>query len=323
MDFYEAVNKAENEIRSLIGGEPGPLNINGAVNRFPTNGKPGNKTGWYIGYRNENDFLVVIAGDWKQDVKHKIIPNTGTGSRTRTAEETAFIQKCFEDAEKQNEKVKKKAAKRAKFILAKAKEVETHPYLIKKGVKAHGARLYKGMLLIPVLDKDGEIISLQFIAPDGNKRFLKGGTVAGGRFEIPGEGEPILCEGFATGASIAEATGRPVIVAFNAGNLVKVCEPGMTIAGDNDQWTKKENEPWNPGREKALTVAWQHNSLIVIPTFPNIETKPTDFNDLHALSGLDIVKDQINDAVLPHEYLLRELKTDVGACYRSENTTKA
>ena len=66
MDFNEAVNIAEDEIRSLIGGDPGPLNINGEVNRFATNGKPSDKTGWYVGYRNENDFLVVVAGDWRQ-----------------------------------------------------------------------------------------------------------------------------------------------------------------------------------------------------------------------------------------------------------------
>jgi len=319
MDYFDALSTAENEIRSLIGGEPGPLNITGKINRFATNGKPRDRTGWYVGYRNENDFLVVVAGDWRSGEKHKIIPNKGTG--TRTAEHSAFIKKCFEDAEKQREKTQKKATDRAKFIWDKAKPAENHAYLDKKGIKPHGTRLYKGVLIVPVLNDAAEIVSIQFISGDGGKRFLKGGTVAGGRFQIPGEGDPILCEGFATGASIAEATGRTVVVAFNAGNLLKVAEPGMTIGGDNDNFTKdhKTGEPWNPGREKALTAAWEQNCQVVIPVFQNTDSRPTDFNDMHVLENLDAVRQQIDGAVSPQEYLLKELKTDVGACYRPEH----
>ena len=180
-------------------------------------------------------------------------------------------------------------------------------------------RIYKESIIIPVIGKDCDIVSIQFIGPDGFKKFLKDGKVAGGRFEIPGEGEPLLCEGFATGASIHEATGRPVVIAFNAGNLEKVAEPDMTIAGDNDQFTKKDGFPWNPGREKALTAAWERNCQLVIPTFSDIGSRPTDFNDLYLLSGLDAVRDQLSNAVYAHEYLLEELKTDLGAAYRPEH----
>ena len=315
MDYYTNVNNAENEIRAVVGGNPGPLNINGQINRCSTNRKRGDKPVWYVGYRNENDFVVVVFGDWRSGEKHKFCSKTGT----RTAEETAFIKKCMEDAEQQRQKLEKKARKRAAFIWGKAREVETHPYLETKEIKAHGARLYKGMLLIPVYDKDGALCSLQFIAANGNKRFIKGGKTSGGRYLIPGEGNQIICEGFATGASIAEATGRAVVVAFNAGNFLKVAEPGMTIAGDNDAWTTKKNMPWNPGREKALTAAYEHNCPVVIPSFPDTGTKLTDFNDLHVLEGLAAVKDQISNAVLPQEFLLNELQADVGACYRPEH----
>ena len=176
------------------------------------------------------------------------------------------------------------------------------------------------MLIIPVMDTKGEIVSLQFIGKGGTKRFLKGGKVADGSWTIPGSDDQILCEGFATAASIYEATGATVRISFNAGNLVKVAEPGWTIAGDNDQFTKdRHGDPWNPGREKALTAAWQHNCRVVIPAFSDTQTKPTDFNDLYVLEGLAAVADQIAGAVYPQEYLLEELQVDVGACYRQEH----
>jgi putative DNA primase/helicase len=58
-----------------------------------------------------------------------------------------------------------------------------HPYLIKKKIGPHGIRQYKEALIVPIY-VDGEIVSLQFISPDGSKRFLKGGRTKGGYFMI-------------------------------------------------------------------------------------------------------------------------------------------
>ena len=315
MDYTTNVNNFESEVRAVIGGDPGPIRTDESIHRFSTSGKRGDKSGWYVAYAN-GDFVAGVFGDWREGLTRNYCSKNGT----RTTEETLFFKKSLADAEEQRQKVQRKATDRAKFIWRKAADVETHLYLETKGIKAHGAKVYKGMLVVPVHDKDGAIISLQYITPDGNKRFLRGGKTSGGRYLIHGEGDPIICEGFATGASIAEATGRPVVVAFNAGNLLKVAEPGQTITGDNDQWTTDRNgEPWNPGRQKALTAAWQHNCLVAIPTFSDTETQRTDFNDLHSLSGLDVVRAQIGGAVYAHEYLLRECESDVGAGYRSEH----
>ena len=56
---------------------------------------------------------------------------------------------------------------------------DTHPYLASKAVAAHGLRLYKGALVVPVRDLAGTLQGLQFISPGGVKRFLKGGRVQG------------------------------------------------------------------------------------------------------------------------------------------------
>ena len=313
MALIDNVNTFENEIRDRI-GDPGHIQTDGSLHRFDTD-KRGDKCGWYVAYA-DGDFVTGAYGSWKGE-KHKFCSKNGT----RTNADQAIYKKRMAEAKQARLDAGEKAKRRAAWIWENATEAaEDHPYLLKKGIKPHGVKEYKSVLIIPVMNKDGDITSIQLIGGDGSKRFLKGGSVAGGSFTIPGEGEWILCEGFATGCSIAEATGQPVVVAFNAANLLKVAEAGMTIASDNDAFTHdRHGDPWNPGREKALMAGWQHNCKVVIPTFSDIGTEPTDFNDLHALAGLEVVKDQIDGAVLPQEYLLNELKTDPGACYRPEH----
>jgi len=102
-----------------------------------------------------------------------------------------------------------------------------HPYLTRKSVQSHGVRAFRNTLVIPVINGAQEITSLQLIAPDGARRFLKGGRVAGG-FYVLGDAwtapTVIIAEGYATAASVHEATGLPVVVAFFAGNLAAVSE---------------------------------------------------------------------------------------------------
>ena len=98
-------------------------------------------------------------------------------------------------------------------------------------------------------------MSLQFIAADGSKRYLSGGTTAGayhslGKPPQPG-GRLHLAEGYATSASIHEATGDPAVVAFSAGNLPAVAQimrvkfPAVEIivwADDDVAGVKKANQ---------------------------------------------------------------------------------
>ena len=152
---------------------------------------------------------------------------------------------------------------------------DDHAYLTRKRIKAHGARLHKGVLLIP-MRADGAIHSLQFIGEGGDKRFLTGGRVAGCYFSIGDtKGAAALCiaEGFATGATIHEATGYPVAVAFNAGNLLAVAKAmrekfpdlPLILCADDDRKT-----PGNPGLTKATEAARTVGGLLVIPEFVGV-----------------------------------------------------
>jgi putative DNA primase/helicase len=114
------------------------------------------------------------------------------------------------------------------------------------------------------------------------------------------KGVLIVCEGFATGASIHEATGHAVAVAFNAGNLEAVALAmrakfpalRLTLAADDDHLTTG-----NPGMTKATAAARAVGGLVAVPVFPGDRPdKATDFNDLHQLAGLEAVRAGIEAA---------------------------
>lgn len=128
-------------------------------------------------------------------------------------------------------------------------------------------------------DTGGIIHSLQFIDGEGNKRFLSGGRKKGCYFPIGSPGEPLcIAEGYATAASIHEATGFPVAVAFDAGNLepvaramrAKFSKIKIILCADNDAQT-----PGNPGLTKAREAAAACGALLAVPHCHG------DFNDLY------------------------------------------
>ncbi|MCJ7601683.1 MAG: AAA family ATPase, partial [Desulfobulbaceae bacterium] len=192
------------------------------------------------------------------------------------------------------------AAKRAAKIWRDAKPAtDDHSYIIAKGVKPYGLRLHGDCLVIPLRDSQGKLWSLQFIGPDGTKRFLSDGRKRGCYFAI---GKPTgvlcFCEGFATGASIHEATGYAVAVAFDAGNLIHVATalrsklPDLQIilSADNDI----NGDEMNVGIEKATEAARAVGGFMAVP---ELDGHKCDFNDLHQAKGLDAVKVCIEAAV--------------------------
>lgn len=181
--------------------------------------------------------------------------------------ETMRRQRHQEDTRRHAE-----AAKRAAQLLGKCKPATNdHPYLRRKGVKAYGLFQLREQLVVPVRNTAGVLWSLQFIAPEGDKRFLTGGRKRGGYFAI-GRPDRVLClaEGYATAASVFEATGYATAVAFDAGNLEAVAKalrtkfPRITlvICADNDSKT-----PGNPGVSCAMAAARAVGGRVAVPSF--------------------------------------------------------
>lgn len=259
----------------------------GKLHRFPTNEKAGNKDGWY--FLHSDGVPNGQFGCWRSDIESSWKADLG---RPYTPKELERLKEQSSKIFIQRQVERKEAQLRAKSIWDKATEAIDHPYIVKKGIRPYIARQYMGILVIPLYQQK-EIASLQFINKDSEKQFLKGGTVSGSYCEIGAIVEPspiCICEGYATGATIHEATSYPVIVAFNAGNLYKIAKLIKTqypnfdliIAGDDDFQNEK-----NPGRKSATEAALATQARLVFPSFNEPrEAGQTDFNDMAQSQGL-------------------------------------
>lgn len=156
------------------------------------------------------------------------------------------------------------ARDRAQWIWAAAQPYSTHPYLVRKGIEACGTRLYRGLIVVPARDSRGALQSLGFIAPDGTKRFLRGGRTRGCYFMLGGPTNVVcIAEGFATAASIWQSTGWATACAFSAYNLQAVAETltaaqagvRIVLCADDDK----------VGRSMALVAARAVGGRIALP----------------------------------------------------------
>ena len=208
------------------------------------------------------------------------------------------------------------ASNEAALLWQAASETGSSPYLTRKGVQAYGVRFAPdGCLLIPMIDAPGVLWNVQRIAPakpEGggtDKLFLKGGRKSG-LFHWCGEPAAasvlLVAEGYATAASLHQATGRPCAVAFDAGNLPHVAKalhqarPAalIVICGDDDTDTQAKTGN-NPGRDKATAAARAVTGLAVFPE--PLPAGASDFNDLHQAAGLDAVATCIEAAITAHQ----------------------
>ncbi|WP_323839616.1 LPD7 domain-containing protein [Photorhabdus africana] len=193
---------------------------------------------------------------------------------------------------------------------------ETHAYLARKGVPAvDGVRLDKyDNLVIPLRNSDGELRSLQYIKPDGTKNLKKGAEKTGNFFVVGGELNPrvplLYAEGYATAASLHQATGMPVIMTVDAGNMVTVSRKLSELYPDSahiilgeDDFTKDDNKGLNKAREAAEAIG----GIYLIPQFTESERALafagagsfSDFNDIHTSRGINAVRDQLTPVLDP------------------------
>ena len=292
---------------------PNNIQVDGTLHRFHVEGdKPRSENGWYVLH---DDPLAGAFGSWKHNISETWFSKTYT---TLTDEEKARYRANMEVEKRQREaeqrRIHAECREQAAAIWSKAKPAaEDHPYLFRKQIKPYTIRQYGKALVVPLRDGSGTLHGLQFINSDGSKKFLTGTAKAGNYFAIGGKPETVLylAEGYATAATIHEATGEPVAICFDAGNLNHVAEvlrskfPDMkiVICADDD----KDRDD-NPGLTKGTEAAVAIGGLLAVPKFPEGVTG-TDFNDLVAVVGLDEVKRQIEAAAEPKQNLVKTLST--------------
>ncbi len=303
LDAMRAAGCAPHDPRVVTFGPP----KSGPVHRYRVDGdKSSSANGWFIFY--DDGIPAGAFGSWKSGISE-----TWCAKRDHelTDAERAQRDKQLADAKarraQQERQVRAQARKKATELWDKSAETvdAKHQYLLEKQIPAIGIRQLGKQLVIPIQDSNGALHSLQFIEEDGSKRFLTGGAISGNTCalgELDGAETILICEGYATGVSLHCASGLPVVIAYNAGNLkpvgaalrLRFPHAALVFCADDDRWTEG-----NPGQRKATEAATGVNGFVILPLFDGIDTdtKPTDFNDLHCLAGLDQLKSQLTNAL--------------------------
>lgn len=272
------------------------LNLDGNIHRFDRKGK---KNAWYIGWqtnrlKGDGQFVTAVLGDWKTGETHEF-KNTKSLSKTESKIYADLIRDAKAKAETERATMQDDAAKRAKELYnSGSKKAANSEYLERKkipGLFGATSQLEDSgrTVYVPIYDVDMDIRGLQRIYENGDKRFITG-QKNHGNFSLIGTLDnselAYLCEGWATGATIHMATGKTVICALSATNLLPVARnvkkkwPGLNIVvcGDSD----------DVGRAKAQETA---EAIMTRAVFPSCPQGGTDFNDLYIETSLDNVRD--------------------------------
>lgn len=290
-----AVDQFITAIESAGMAPPTTLHDDGKLHRFSPTGKRGDDAGWYV--LHLDGVPAGSFGDWRSGESQtwcaKPDRNLSPAERQVVRERIRAAQR-LRDAEtmRRNDE----AASAARAIWEAAALAVVHPYLTAKGVKPHGLRVGRyGNLLVPMRDAGGHLLSLQTIGADGSKRFMAGGQVKGCYHSIGAiKDRLVVCEGYATGATIHEDTGDAVACAFSASNLLPVTQSlrkkypalAIVIAADDDAHLAV-----NTGLQSAKIAALSIRAPVVVARHLDRDpTQPCDFNDLHALYGPDAVR---------------------------------
>ncbi|MGN0917240.1 MAG: AAA family ATPase [Candidatus Enterousia sp.] len=257
---------------------------------------------------NSKYWLTPVAdgyafGDWSSGEKHFAFPNDI--NLLSPAEQAEINRKIAAERAKyhaEQQEQQKKVAETAASQFAKLGDAPAeHPYLACKQIAANAAKYNPDTqsLVVPLYDSAGKLWSLQYIGPNGEKRFMPGGRKKGCFCSFGDETDTvIICEGFATAATIHAATGLHTIAAMDAGNLLPVAQSirskyptaKMIIAADND-WESEINTGVNAAAVAADTVC---ATLCV----PKIDTPGmSDFNDIALNQGLAQAKQQLDAAI--------------------------
>lgn len=209
---------------------PDEIHFDGKIHRFRsgTKGSPGHgdKPGWYLVFGDgipAGRFGCWRAGmeiTWRADVGRKLTEFEEM-AHARRINESKVLR---EAAQERQHKVASETVE--KIWLSGIAAHPDHPYLKRKGIQTHGVRTTgDGRLMVPLYDADGTLATLQYIDDDGGKLYHPGGQTGGKYWMVGTMDEPgvlFVAEGFATAATIHEATSRPCVVAYSASNLVPV-----------------------------------------------------------------------------------------------------
>lgn len=260
---------------------PAEIIGDGHLHRFHVDGdRRGSRNGWAVLYMDGlpagafGNWKTGAIGQWCARDRQSMTPAERAEYRSRM--DAARTERMLEQA-----RIHDEAARRAAHLWRESTPADPgHAYVVRKRVRPHHARQVGSLLVLRVMGFDRRIKSLQFIGEDGAKTLLKGGPKRGHFIHVRGRipGRVLICEGWATGATLAEAEPDSlVLAAIDAGNL----EPVALAA--RKEWPTAEivvccdSDPVGITKGRAAAIA--AGALVAVPAFP--EGAPgSDFNDL-------------------------------------------
>lgn len=237
--------------------------------------------------------VIKFVQDYKGidflEAMQMLVGDSGDSVTDQSPEAKAEREAMLEKRRKEEELERQRATQKARDIWEAAGPADPHhPYLVRKQVPPHTLRQdANGNLVIPVFDADGEIQSIQKINDKGDKLFHPGSPMASGRMMIGiNMGRSILCEGYATGASIYDAIPDQVCITFSMGNMEKIARE---MAAEGRPCILAADT--GTSAERMAKLGQELGFPVVVPT------TPTDFNDQAAADGIDSVAETFRQAM--------------------------
>lgn len=288
--------------------------IDGAGHRIAVaGGKEGNLDGWYVAHSDRTpggtciNHVTKARADWST--------SRGTRLTNTVKEQLTGIAKARKETDKQEQtQANSQAVERLKSMMENVftKPDGVTPYLEAKGLP-HDPGIFqnKGSTCIPIMDVKGTVHSMAYVKEDGAKRYAKGGDKAGHFYPCGGLGDlknaPAIsiCEGYATAATISQATGTCAVAAFDSGNLGPVAaalreaypDKPIIIFADDDRHLPLQDPPLvNAGREYGQAAAEAVNATVAFPRWDEgtpADKQHTDFDDIRREHGIGEVRSQV------------------------------
>lgn len=243
----------------------------GAWRRVKTTDHPNKRNGAYL-HRGDIAFVQNHATMGEPETW---FPDANNAIRIDSA---AIARRCAEAARALQEG-RQKAAKLAEWMLSQC-ALERHAYLDSKGFPDELGYIFRTegcspLLCIP-MRAGGQLVGVQKITIDGEKRFLFGQRTVGTEFVFDNKGLDFFCEGYATGLSLRAALAAlkmryRIHVCFSAHNLATLASacPGAIVVADNDESKTGQKAAEKSGRPFFM---------------PPVVGQ--DFNDLHREIGI-------------------------------------
>jgi putative DNA primase/helicase len=231
------------------------LRLDGHVHRCTTKDKPHKLNGVYY-----------CDGDWGWVINHATMTEAQLwfSKRPSTPAQQRVASQKIEAFRVQQKQARERAIKTMRaYWQALPTLWGGHPYLDHKQLTMHGCAGLKqdGELLIVPMYRQGQLMSLQTIAPDGHKKYRWLCPVRGSSLTLTPKRSVMTAfvEGLATGLAVYQHVPHcTVVVCFDAGNMRVVAQEykasGMTVVCADNDWTKEVNTGLLAGQAVAQTL---------------------------------------------------------------------